>query len=56
MLVASVLASALLFSAMGSVLNGKCSTYMGYVGIKTTDFLIGKLKVDLWGWGELATM
>lgn len=53
MLVASILASALFFSAMGSVLNWKCSTYMG---ITNTNFLIGKLKVDLWGWGELTTM
>ncbi|CAO2596263.1 Il9 [Lemmus lemmus] len=52
MLVASILASALLFSSMGSVLNWKCSTM---AGIKDTNFLIEKLKVDLWGLGELAT-
>nr|XP_048303521.1 interleukin-9 [Myodes glareolus] len=43
MLVASILASALLFSAVGSVLSSKCSTYMGIIN---TNFLIGKLKDD----------
>lgn len=53
MFVASILASALLFSAMGSVLSWKCSTR---AGIMDTDSLIKKLKVDFWGWGELAAV
>ncbi|KAM7323027.1 interleukin-9 [Alexandromys fortis] len=43
MFVASILASALLFSAMGSVLSWKCSTT---AGIMDTNYLIMKLKDD----------
>ncbi|XP_057642877.1 interleukin-9 [Chionomys nivalis] len=43
MFVASILASALLFSSMGSVLSWKCSTT---AGIRDTSFLIQKLKDD----------
>ncbi|XP_041515589.1 interleukin-9 [Microtus oregoni] len=43
MFVASILASALLFSAVGSALHWKCSTT---AGIKDTNSLIQKLKDD----------
>lgn len=48
MLVASIFAFALLF---GSMLGQGCNTRWG---VRDTDSLIEKLKVDFRGWGELA--